>query len=165
LFSDAIGLTMTPPRTVLLVHTLPRGHAHIDWMLDIPSVTYPVAPPAPAPTPEHRLQTFRVVARIDSVPYAPFLAVPLPLHRAAYLAYEGPVSNARGEVRRIAEGQILRHDFAAPAPSVEIGWMSARPAGITVRYTFAEHPGDPSRRLVTPTPVSSTGARSRIQVR
>ena len=35
---------------------------------------------------------------------APTQVVPLPMHRAAYLIYEGPISNQRGSVVRVAAG-------------------------------------------------------------
>ena len=35
---------------------------------------------------------------------APTQVVPLPMHRAAYLSYEGPISNQRGSVVRVAAG-------------------------------------------------------------
>ncbi len=41
--------------------------------------------------------------RLDRWP-DPTAITPLPAHRRAYLEYEGPVSNDRGQVRRVASG-------------------------------------------------------------
>lgn len=42
--------------------------------------------------------------RLDHWP-DPTTITPLPPHRRAYLTYEGPVSNDRGAVKRVAEGE------------------------------------------------------------
>jgi len=41
--------------------------------------------------------------RLDAFPN-PTVIDPLPAHRRAYLDYEGPVSNHRGHVKRVAHG-------------------------------------------------------------
>ena len=63
--------------------------------------------------PGSALTTFRLPAW---PPTAPLAATPLPDHRAAYLDYEGPVSDNRGEVRRVQMG--LCHIAHNPA-----GWV------------------------------------------
>lgn len=76
---------------VLLLHELPDGSSHFDWML---------ARDAAGP-----LVTFRVTERIDAGVRA-FVATRLPDHRRVYLTYEGDVSGGRGRVRRVAEGSV-----------------------------------------------------------
>jgi hypothetical protein len=98
---------------VLLQHTLPDGGSHYDWMIDVP-------PPAPlrrrrGPTepldPDARdLATFRVDVRIDQSRIDEFLATALPNHRRRYLTYQGPLSDGRGHVRRVAKGIVTRWD-------------------------------------------------------
>ncbi len=42
--------------------------------------------------------------RLDAFPN-PAIVTPLPAHRRFYLDYEGPVSNNRGEVKRVTSGK------------------------------------------------------------
>jgi hypothetical protein len=74
-------------RFVVLHHTGVE-RPHHDLMFERPSRT--------------ELITFRLAAwPVPGTAAAEALAA----HRAAYLEYEGPVSNGRGEVRRVAQGQ------------------------------------------------------------
>lgn len=84
------------PTTVLL-HVAP-GQSHHDWLLadpnagaraDAPLVAFRLAPP-----PAHW-----AAARA-------FALVRLPAHRRRYLAYQGPLGNARGSVRRADRGVV-----------------------------------------------------------
>lgn len=81
---------------VILRHTLPEGSertSHFDLMLEL----------------DGALLTWA----IDSLPSAASqTAMELPPHRIDYLTYEGPVSNNRGEVSRVAAGRMqwLCHD-------------------------------------------------------
>jgi hypothetical protein len=77
---------------VLLRHELPDGSGHFDWLLERPN--YP------------DLLTFRVQERIDQLGpgAAGFAATRLADHRRAYLTYEGPISDGRGSVTRVAAG-------------------------------------------------------------
>ena len=75
--------------TVLLEHCLGDGSSHFDWMIERGG----------------RLITFRVRARID-LGVERFEAERIEDHRAAYLTYEGPVLGGRGEVRRVAAGNV-----------------------------------------------------------
>lgn len=74
---------------VLLLHTLPDGSRHYDWMFSADT--------------QGRLTTFRLDVRPDESD--DFVATRLPDHRDAYLTYEGPVSGERGHVRRVAQGR------------------------------------------------------------
>jgi hypothetical protein len=69
----------------LLIHDHPVWHW--DFMLESEGV----------------LRTWRLDA--DPVNSARIAATPLPDHRLAYLDYEGPVSNQRGQVQRIDRGE------------------------------------------------------------
>ncbi len=135
---------MESPRTVLLVHSLPDGSAHIDWMVERP------LPTPDAPSPAHRLATWRVVHRIDRPLLAPFRAIPLPDHRDRYLSYEGPVSGDRGEVRRLAAGVVVGGGAQARPPfSLRIAWDLA-----TIDYRFTTGPDD-TAVLVIPRLIAS----------
>ncbi len=82
------------PRAVLLRHDLPDGSSHYDWMIQR------------AGGPDRPLATFRVRDRIDHSKPPEFPAERLADHRAAYLQYEGPVSGDRGQVLRVADGEM-----------------------------------------------------------
>lgn len=83
-------------RAVLLRHVVPDGTEHFDWLFER-------APGAGG------LLAFRVMERLDLADVAMFIAERIGDHRREYLAYEGPVSGNRGEVRRLAEGRsVLR---------------------------------------------------------
>src|SRR5262245_48918907 len=115
-------------RMVLLLHELPDGSSHYDWMIQKPSVPVvgAVRGTGAEPGPEERcLITFRVTERIDLPQVQGFLAERLADHRYAYLDYEGPISGNRGSVRRMAEGFVQ---------SVE---ELAKEGTISVRCSFA----------------------------
>ncbi len=78
------------PQFVILRHTLPAGAArasHFDLMLEH----------------EGRLLTW-AIAELPSATAQP--ADELAPHRLDYLSYEGPISNNRGEVKRVVEGEF-----------------------------------------------------------
>ncbi len=79
-------------RMVLLLHELPDGSAHFDWMIQRPQAG-------------RGLITFRVSARIDLLEQGSFRAQRLADHREVYLSVEGPVSGGRGTVTRLAQGE------------------------------------------------------------
>lgn len=80
------------PRFVILRHDW-RG-VHWDVMLER----------------EGALRTWSVAAPIAAGPSQP--ARLLPVHRLAYLDYEGPVSGNRGTVRRVAEGHYTAREWS-----------------------------------------------------
>ena len=91
------------PRFVLLRHELPPTSeipAHWDLMLEQNGalLTWRLDEIQP----EWALVSRDAVA--ERVPKAPTSALQLPNHRLAYLAYEGPVSDNRGQVARIDAG-------------------------------------------------------------
>lgn len=77
---------------VLLLHDLPDGSWHYDWMLQR------AGKPAP-------LITFRVDQRLDESGVTAFAAQRLTDHRDEYLSYEGPVrGGSLGSVLRVSAG-------------------------------------------------------------
>lgn len=77
---------------VLLHHRLPDGSGHFDWMIRA------VGRPG--------LVTFRVEHRIDEAG-GEFVAERLADHRETYLTYQGQVSGGRGDVTRVAVGELV----------------------------------------------------------
>lgn len=82
-------------RAVLLLHELPDGTSHYDWMIERCE--------------QGPLVAFRVGERIDVRTCFEWTAQRLPDHRRAYLDYEGEVSGGRGHVRRVASGKCEIH--------------------------------------------------------
>jgi hypothetical protein len=111
---------------VLLRHDLPDGSSHFDWLLERPGYS--------------SLLTFRVQERIDRPGPGPggFAATRLADHRLAYLTYEGPISDGRGSVTRVAAGSC----------EVQEG-----PEGLRIRGSFG-----PGMRLYEGRPLDSGGA-------
>ena len=102
-------MTAPPPLTptVALLHTLPSGAAHIDWLI-APS-------PAPNPPDSKCLLTLRLPTEAIG-PLGPnpgrWIATLIPDHRSRYLTYEGPIGAGadgedRGRVSRIWSGTII----------------------------------------------------------
>jgi hypothetical protein len=121
--------------TVQLLHTLPDGSAHVDWMIG--------SAEASADLP---VLTFRLPQRLEEL--KPGLAVPItrmPDHRRAYLDYEGPVSSGRGEVLRISRGaisQILRSaNQGLEEWTLTIQWEGSSPAGESGRVALRQQSG------------------------
>lgn len=84
--------------TVVLEHVNRHG-THFDWMLADPAHRGESA--------ERRLITFSTSRHPAHWPdIGRLILTPLPPHRGAYLNYEGPVSNQRGRVRRVACGSF-----------------------------------------------------------
>jgi hypothetical protein len=85
-------------RMVVLLHTMPDGSSHFDWLLE--------REPEEAPA-SGGLLTWRVSRRPDEASPGCLWARRLADHRAEYLHYEGPVSGGRGDVRRLARGECI----------------------------------------------------------
>ncbi len=98
---------------VVLLHTLPDGTSHFDWLIEIPNRSD-----------EHRLRAFRT----DSDPSLRhsgqlFHGEQLPDHRAHYLSYEGPISGDRGSVLQVACGVCDVYDAAKISQlQIQIHW-------------------------------------------
>jgi hypothetical protein len=113
---------------VLLRHELPDGSWHHDWMLEDPN------------DPHGRLITFRIDPGVSWPPDGAFAAARIGPHRREYLTFEGPVSDGRGSVRRVARGECE---------------ISVSGAGIAVTL------GD---RVMTGSPVGDAGSTRGEQV-
>jgi hypothetical protein len=107
----SLDLAALPLPTVQLQHFLPDGASHIDWMIAqdsagrLPLMTFRLSKPL------HEFQPDRSES-----------ATRLPSHRSIYLQYEGPVSNNRGRVVRLASGSVesIRQIDDAPLPAIEL---------------------------------------------
>ncbi|MHC4709490.1 MAG: hypothetical protein ACYTA3_03465 [Planctomycetota bacterium] len=110
------SLRMSPAQTqarptVQLLHELPDGSRHVDWMI------------AQDPRGRDPLVTFQVQQRVDDLPAGRRIeAVRIADHRPAYLAYEGPVSGDRGTVKRLARGTAAVLDERPEGWRVEVCW-------------------------------------------
>ncbi|MAT80025.1 MAG: hypothetical protein CMJ29_00075 [Phycisphaerae bacterium] len=86
---------MIGTETVQLRHVEPGGDAHIDWMLSHDEHSLLVTIKL-----KDRLEALEAGSRMTGI----FLGD----HRRRYLTYEGPLSDGRGEVSRVASGRLLR---------------------------------------------------------
>lgn len=85
-----------PCPTVLLLHDLPDGSSHVDWML------------ARDRAGRLPLLSFRLERRLDELASSQSAsAMHIGDHRPTYLAYEGPVSGGRGAVTRVRTGEVI----------------------------------------------------------
>jgi len=116
-------------QSVLLLHTLPDGSSHYDWLIDQPALQI-----------EHRLLAWRCAFRPDSSASFPLKAQRLPDHRAHYLTYQGPIANNRGSVQRIASGHVRSLVFDAHSMDIAIEWTQC-----TLVYRAELHPQTPER--------------------
>ena len=100
--------------TVQLLHKMPDGSSHIDWMIARDSNDE-----------KGELMTFRLEGRLDKVQKGQsILAKRIANHRWAYLEYEGPISGNRGVVSRIAEGVITSQKCDGSSWRIEICWAN-----------------------------------------
>lgn len=141
-------------RCVLLEHHLPTGATHYDWLIERESGDDPYAPSLLSFRLPTALQTEPPVARhapdevvegIAVTPPAPalkFSAEELGDHRRRYLEYEGELTGARGEVRRLAMGSVLELRVRASAIDIRIDW-----GGMIVSYKGRRDRREPRERL------------------
>ena len=100
-------------RTVQLVHVLPSGAHHIDWMIEsrpglhAPLLTYQINSPLDAPPTTNDA----IATRIDD-------------HRRRYLWYQGDISDNRGHVTQHACGFVatLRNNAAGQPQHLSLVW-------------------------------------------
>jgi len=113
--------------TVQLLHELPDGSAHVDWML------------ATDPQGERPLITFRLPGRVDELESGQVMeAHRIVDHRPAYLTYEGPVSGDRGTVRRLRGGVVRTIEHGEETWSVEVLWEEGGGAQIRQRLRIEQ---------------------------
>ena len=94
-------------------HVLPGGRGtHFDLMLELHGVlkTWAI-----------EQWPFDTLAQYSAAQYP---AAQLPDHRIDYLRYEGPISNNRGEVRRVASGSYRSLSHSADTWEVELVWAN-----------------------------------------
>lgn len=133
--------------TVQLRHTLPDGSSHIDWLIaqdaagERPLITFRLARPLhrPPTTDESpgvaavesaaEEETGQGGERGQSRRWA-LDGERLPDHRPKYLAYEGPISNDRGHVVRIAAGRLHDLDRLLAGHAVPIHWNAFTDPGL-----------------------------------
>ncbi len=109
-------LQATPDRPlpiVELLHTLPDGSDHVDWMIaQDPDATLP-------------LITFRLSRPLTELkPGGKVIAERIADHRPAYLAYEGPIAGGRGSVRCLARGCVCQWNEVRGGWEMGILWKS-----------------------------------------
>lgn len=108
-------------RTVQLLHELPDGTSHVDWMI------------ARDQAGREPLISFRLPRRIDELkPGQRMAAERIADHRPAYLDYEGAVSDKRGTVRRVAWGTVVSEHRQGSSWDFEIRWED-RGDGVSIR--------------------------------
>ena len=84
---------------------LPAGRGdHFDWMFEA----------------DAGLRTWATEERLPLREAGSAVALELPLHRLAYLDYEGPVSGNRGSVRRVERGRFRVLSDAADRFEIEV---------------------------------------------
>lgn len=131
--ADAAARILPGGRCVILLHALPDGSSHFDWLLET------VIPAGEAETDEARtLAAFRSQHSPDALQrdsQAELHAIAL--HRRRYLHFEGPLGGNRGEVRRVRSGVI---------ENVEM--PSSQPAELTLGIRWDHAPGRPARSHV-----------------
>jgi hypothetical protein len=92
---------------VVLLHTLPSGDSHFDWLIQMSA-------DAEAP-----VMTFRT--RVNPANGLVFSAERIGDHRAMYLTYEGAVSGGRGVVKRVWACVVERVEVGKGSVVVEGG--------------------------------------------
>ena len=112
--------------TVQLRHDLPDGQWHVDWML------------ARDHDPGAELVTFRLENRLDGLPSGTLIpGTRLADHRRTYLQFEGPLSDDRGHVQRLAEGCISKWVCHGDEWWINIRWNDGPSQIIRVRVDGA----------------------------
>ncbi len=128
------------PNAALLLHILPSGPPHLDWLL--PHHAFP---------PDQPLITFRI-SRLptDLPPGVPIQATRIHDHRPLYLEFEGPLSDNRGTVRRLASPRVEMLEETPDDLRFTADWGDGTR---TYRARFTPEAG-PDRWLITrePTP-------------
>ncbi len=112
--------------TVQLLHELPDGTHHVDWMF------------AQDPRGTGPLTAFRIPERLEMLQRGHMQARRIPDHRPEYLTYEGEVSGARGTVRRVADGVIVGDTSHGDCWLVQIRWR----AGPSQRLRVTQEDGE-----------------------
>lgn len=116
---------------VILHHT---GHIsqdrgdHWDWLIQFPEYFLAKLPPRMQASPAEQTQGLLTFAsEIQPKYWSPgTMFWRLAPHRSDYLEYEGPISKGRGQVQRVASGQlhwIFLDDFHLSFRLLRLGWI------------------------------------------
>ena len=125
---------MDPSPTVQLRHELPDGTWHVDWMLDR--------------DPLSRLITFRLPDRLDRLLKGAFFdAECIGQHRREYLEYEGPVSNNRGTVTRVGQGEIVNWASDGDDWWITVIWDGGLRQVVRIIHPEVDSPSTPFCRI------------------
>jgi len=103
----------------VLLHELPDGTHHFDWLLLAPG-------DSPSSSDDALLISFRCPGPVDDLPSAeaapPIMIERIPPHRVRYLTFQGPLSAGRGSVRRVAHGVVEEGALTDFAGVFRIWW-------------------------------------------
>jgi hypothetical protein len=81
--------------------------------------------PEDAKNPDAGLITFRVMPHSSQWrKLITFDLTPLPLHRAAYLTYQGEISGGRGRVDRVDQGSFTAISWTDDQYIIEVQWQT-----------------------------------------
>lgn len=121
-------------RTVVLEHTLRTGERHFDWLFERPD------------EPDGPLVSFRLAVRVDRVGDSgegvePIEAVRMKDHRRMYLTYEGPLSEGRGDVSRVGEGEVAWYEERDGWIGLGVRWTEGG-KGVTATWSLRHRDGD-----------------------
>jgi len=98
-------------QTVILKHDTPDGQHHFDWLF------------AQDEPPTLKLKTWRVNTRPDQTePGFTLQTEKIFDHRTTYLTYEGPISDNRGHVKRVAQGHYEIISTGKDTIKVKVHW-------------------------------------------
>jgi len=120
-------------RCVILLHTLPDGASHFDWLSEsiAPAGNQASGGVAQASDDERSLIAFRASQSVAALqPGQSLLVDQLPNHRRLYLDFEGPISGDRGSVRRVNTGVVEHAAAEAGTDRLRIRWHHRSNKGI-----------------------------------
>jgi hypothetical protein len=113
----------------MLVHELPDGSSHVDWLIARPDAD--------------SLASFRLDGRVDQLrPGKTLVARRVADHRPEWLDREGTVSGGRGTARRLARGSIHFQEVLGTTWHLEIVWEGKE---AVARQRLRLEPMDPQR--------------------
>lgn len=103
-------------KTVILEHITREG-CHYDWLMEDPTAG-----------PQALLWTARVQLAPEKWRTGhQQILTPINPHRRAYLTYQGPISQDRGSVKRVAQGRFLAPLWTPAQRLLNIHWQEQTP--------------------------------------
>ena len=120
-----------PLPIVELLHTMPDGTVHVDWMIaQDPEATLP-------------LITFRLRRPLTELKSGEkLIAERIADHRPAFLDYEGTIDGGRGAVRRLSRGRICQWDEITGGWEIMILSQSEAGDAVSVRLRLESLPDE-----------------------